>query len=399
MIEFLIGGGDQTTTGKSEALFRTSLGNFSMSSGKLTERKKIPIIYWSKWFDMDQWEGYTIDNCNLSYTCEITHDRSRVTNSSVLIFHASDVNKKNFVFPEQLKHSAWVYHDAEAPHSQSPDIINRMQYSMTYRLDSDFPWGYLQEQELLKVMETPKTQRSSVVKPKAPVAWIVSNCKASNYRHHYVKELMRYIDIDIYGHCMENTEWPASNPNAVNLISGYQFYLALENSNCKDYVTEKLSNAYLAGVVPIVDGPSDYGPFIPNTHSVIRVDDFNSPKELAKYLETLMANKELYNRYLEYKRPGGLSDRFKNTLQAYKNGQCGLCQLAYERHENLEGMYYPGKKIYLDNTCISSKHYSFKHSKALQIYIPLMLLLSVIVFFLLKKTRRFRKWTSVRTSE
>ncbi|CAO3649326.1 unnamed protein product [Mucor hiemalis] len=101
-----------------------------------SQQKEIPIIYWSKWFDLDQWEGYTIDNCNLGYTCKMTHNRSRVTNDSVLIFHASDVNKKNFVFPEQLKNSAWVYHDAEAPNFQSPDVINRMQYSMTYRLDS-----------------------------------------------------------------------------------------------------------------------------------------------------------------------------------------------------------------------------------------------------------------------
>ncbi len=355
----------------------------------------IPIIYWSKWFDLEQWEGYTIDNCNLNYTCKITHDQTQATDSSVLIFHASDINKRDFSFPQQQKNSAWVYHDAEAPHYQSLEVINKMQYSMTYRLDSDFPWGYFQGQDLLNRMERPPSIKK---KEKASIAWIVSNCKASNYRHHYVKELLRYIDIDIYGHCLNNKDWPTNITSTIDLISKYHFYLAIENSNCKDYVTEKLTNTYLAGVIPIVDGPSDYGPFIPNTHSVIKLDDFNHPKELANYIHHVLNNKTLYNSYLDYRKPNGLSTRFKHTLKTYEEGQCKLCQLAYERQSNMN-LYYPGKKIYLDNTCINSKHYSFKHSNTLLFYIPALLLILALSWFLLKKSRRFKKWTAVRTHE
>jgi hypothetical protein len=57
------------------------------------QKPVIPIIYWTKWFDMNQWEGYTIDKCNLLYTCKITHDRSKTTDTSVIIFHASDLTK------------------------------------------------------------------------------------------------------------------------------------------------------------------------------------------------------------------------------------------------------------------------------------------------------------------
>jgi hypothetical protein len=339
----------------------------------------IPIIYWTKWFNSDQWEGYAIDKCNLPYTCKITHNRTKVVDSSVLIFHASDMNDEKDM-PPLSKSRAWVYHNAEAP-KNTPKIIDQMQYSMTYRLDSDFPWGYLEKQSLLPVMETPLVQEGRMKKKAAPVAWIVSNCKASNYRDHYVKELSKWIDVDIYGHCMNNQVFP-DNTTTSDLISNYYFYLSMENSNCKDYVTEKLSNAYIAGVVPIVDGPSDYSPFIPNTRSVIRIDDFDTPKDLATYLKALLLDSNLYNEYLSYRRPDGLSDQFKNTLNAFEQGRCDLCTLAYQRHTNMS-LYYPGKKIYLDNTCVSHKHFSYRnYSDILTFYIPLLLLAFGLILFL-----------------
>lgn len=371
----------------------------------MDNKRTIPIIYWTKWFDTDQWEGYTIDTCNLPYTCKITHDRTKVKDSSVIIFHASDIKDNNNAekdMPPFLKTRAWVYHNAEAP-KNTPNIIDKMQYSMTYRLDSDFPWGYLEEKSLLSAMETPLLSERKK-KKKALVAWIVSNCKATNYRHHYVKELAKWIDVDIYGHCMNNQVYPA-NTSTIDLISNYYFYLSIENSNCKDYVTEKLSNAYLAGVVPIVDGPTDYRPFIPTTHSVIRMDDFDTPKELAAYLQKLLDNPALYEEYLSFRRPGGLSDEFKKTLRTFEQGRCDLCTLAYQRHTNMSLYAYPGKKIYLDNTCVSHKHFSYKYS--FNFYIPLLLLVFglVVAYYLLKnkhqwlRNRRFGTYKKTATTD
>lgn len=334
---------------------------------------------------MEQWEDFTIDDCNLPYTCKITHDRTKRVDSSVVIFHASDLDKTSKL-PPQDKDRAWVYHTAEAPH-YTPKEFHLMQYSMTYRLDSDFPWGYLDESSLLPVMESPITQ---VEKEKgASVAWIVSNCKASNDRHHYVKELSRWINVDIYGHCNNNKVFPP-NLSTVELVSKYQFYLSFENSNCKDYVTEKLSTAYLAGVIPIVDGPSDYGPFIPNTHAVIRTDDYGSPRELADYLHTLLHNKTMYNEYFSFRKPGGVSDRFKKTLKVFKQGQCNLCTLAYERHTDMS-LYSPGKKIYLDNTCVLHKHFNYKRLDVLSTYLFIILAAVTILFFLIKTYKKSRR--------
>ena len=39
----------------------------------------------------------------------------------------------------------------------------------------------------------------------APVAAFISNCKASNQRLEYLRELMQYIDVHSYGQCLHNT--------------------------------------------------------------------------------------------------------------------------------------------------------------------------------------------------
>lgn len=90
------------------------------------------------------------------------------------------------------------------------------------------------------------------------------------------------------------------------LNDDYKFYLAFENSNCKNYITEKLFvNALGRNILPIVMGapPEDYEISAPY-HSYIHVDDFASPKELAEYLKILDENDDLYNSYFKWKGTG-----------------------------------------------------------------------------------------------
>merc|ERR1711894_870320 len=67
------------------------------------------------------------------------------------------------------------------------------------------------------------------------------------------------------------------------LIQEYKFYLAFENSICRDYVTEKFFQRMKQGIVPVVFGGADYSSIAP-THSYIDVKDFDTPKDLADYL-------------------------------------------------------------------------------------------------------------------
>ena len=73
------------------------------------------------------------------------------------------------------------------------------------------------------------------------VAWIVSNCHGNNARQKYAKELQKYITVDIYGNCGTKKCPRSTETECFEMLNrDYKFYLAFENSNCKDYVTEKL---------------------------------------------------------------------------------------------------------------------------------------------------------------
>lgn len=130
--------------------------------------------------------------------------------------------------------------------------------------------------------------------------------------------------MDIYGYC-GNLHCPRSQSDKCFEIldTDYKFYLAFENSNCKDYITEKFFvNALSRRVLPIVMGarPEDYAAVAPYK-SYIHVDEFASPKELADYLHILDTNDELYNGYFKWKGTG----EFINTYF-----WCRVCAMLHD---------------------------------------------------------------------
>jgi len=138
------------------------------------------------------------------------------------------------------------------------------------------------------------------------VAWFVSNCGAKNGRLQYAQELAKYISVDIYGAC-GNLKCSRSNAQCFQMLdTDYKFYLAFENSNCQDYITEKFFvNGLGHNVIPIVMGarPEDYANVAPH-NSYIHVDQFKGPEELAEYLHELDKDDVKYNQYFQWKGTG-----------------------------------------------------------------------------------------------
>ncbi|XP_022110763.1 alpha-(1,3)-fucosyltransferase 6-like [Acanthaster planci] len=143
------------------------------------------------------------------------------------------------------------------------------------------------------------------------VLWMGSNCGITSWpRLKFVEKLQSYIPVDMYGRCGNLTCEPRSSPKCnEELVRKYKFYLALENSECEEYITEKMwDRTLLLGVVPIVYGASrkDYEEFLP-PNSFIYVGDYNTVKELADYLKLLDSRPDLYAKYFEWKYKGRVS--------------------------------------------------------------------------------------------
>jgi alpha-1,3-fucosyltransferase len=130
---------------------------------------------------------------------------------------------------------------------------------MTYRWDSDVvaPYGYVRpiasiplhpSEDQIKVYLSNNHSKVNYAKGKTKMAvWFVSNCEmVVSSRNELVKELQKYITIDVYGTCgnmtcpKKNDESYESSEECRDLAAAkHKFYLSLENSLCRDYVTEK----------------------------------------------------------------------------------------------------------------------------------------------------------------
>lgn len=127
---------------------------------------------------------------------------------------------------------------------------------------------------------------------------------------------MEEIKVDSYGSCLNNRQgYVERMTDNVDAYKKYKFVLAIENSNCKDYVTEKLVKAVESGSIPIIAGRSgrpDYRRFMPE-HSYINIYDYKTIKDLATDLKRIGSNKTLYESYLWYKKHGKNIEQFRQA--------------------------------------------------------------------------------------
>ena len=111
------------------------------------------------------------------------------------------------------------------------------------------------------------------------------------------------------------------------------------------YITEKFFyNGLQSGSVPVVSGAprKHYEKFAPAS-SFIHVDDFDSVKLLAAYLNHLMVNESAYKKYFDwYKLEENLRENLILTDEKSEAGE-GLCKLCQSMHDirNGVGLEYP----------------------------------------------------------
>ena len=129
---------------------------------------------------------------------------------------------------------------------------------------------------------------------------MISHCTDDAGRYKVIEKLKSYIDIDVYGRCGKPDPCKGGYLYCNELPASYSFYLALENSDCRDYVTEKYWRAIMRGQLPIVAWKYSMTDLVlPNSY--INVYDFEDLDAAGAYIKKVSENKTLYNSYFKWK--------------------------------------------------------------------------------------------------
>jgi alpha-1,3-fucosyltransferase len=269
-------------------------------------------------------------NCNGGkFKCFATSNKLYINHSSAVVFDAwMNLYKEiplalKLVHPDIRPEQWWIYYNRESTQRSKKWDLSLydpvFNWTMTYKLDSDIVYRYS-----IPIPGRYEDGYNSSVnylqgRNKTAVAFI-SNCYIP--RLDFIEDLREYIDVDIFGKCGEHCH----GTECWSVITNYKFYLAFENSLCKDYITEKTySNSFSHLIIPVIlSGANLSNPVVIPPNSYISVTDFSTVKELAKYLKYVGSNEVLYNEYFKWRDYWNIIDQY-----TYKNPFCSICEKLY----------------------------------------------------------------------
>jgi len=299
----------------------------------------VPIIlWWSNDFfpHVEVAKKYTEIECSSSGNkCLVTQNKTilnTINNKRFvsLMFYGSNFDVEDIPLPKKDNHLWALFHE-ESPlnsylltHNDSAAVFN---FSATYKRSSDFPLtlqhypskNYIVNQSPVSIVDKNRYRKQGF----APIVYLQSHCGVPSDRDAYVIELMKYIDVDSYGSCLNNKLFKnislhdtseMHNEQVYEELSKYKFHIAFENAICDDYITEKLTRAFHLGSVPVYKGSKFVRDFAPSENSVILADDFSSPENLARYLKMLDKQDAAYLKHLDFKDLSEIPNKYLDGL-------------------------------------------------------------------------------------
>lgn len=340
-----------------------------------TSEDGLPLVLW--WYDelysgiYDNQDSHEF-GCPSGASCIATKDRSVLSSNRdmAIMIYGTDFKISEAPFPRKPNH-AWALLHEESPQNnyviQHQEAISQFNYTATFQRTSHYPLTtqalpsieYLTEREPIPVDEKNRMRKAGM----APVFYLQSNCDVPSDRDRYVKELMKYIQVDSYGTCLNNIQFSdkklantvteMNSKELLKIAANYKFHLAFENAICNDYITEKFFRPLHVGSIPVYHGSPSAREWAPNDHSIIMVSDYASPERLAVFLEYLDTHDDAYVNYLSYRETGidnkMLLDEMKNrdygktkNMDHFVSGfECFVCdQLTSIRNDKKNGKYF-----------------------------------------------------------
>lgn len=328
-----------------------------------------------------------IENCPVR--CEWKgYNEHDIGNSQVLFYHSDLPKSKTPIIPLPGQAVASIGHE--------PTFDNYAKWrnaSFTARLDFTVHWGrgsdvpvhfyYFDALEFGKdpgewwKLAQPQLQWKNItthwkfgtgvpVEDRLVSAVVGTNCKTLE-RYTFLKRFSELMGVASYGNCLNNADGDHKKvkhkthkllgdisevmQQKLDFIERHPFHLALESTNLDaGFVTEKVFQCLLAGVVPIYWGPSDVINMVP-PESIINYADFRSVEELVRHVKKVASSEELYFKYHKWRYELNVAQYFEWTkLENRINAPCRVCQYFHSHwqtfvtHENRKDRLYWDEK-------------------------------------------------------
>ena len=172
---------------------------------------------------------------------------------------------------------------------------------------------------------------------------VISHCPTQSKRSKVIAALKKYVPVHVYGHCGDSDIdltkrdcFRSCNHTCMReIFRQYKYYLAFENSLCKDYITEKLYKVLDLPIIPVVYGGANYSDHLP-ANSYINVLDFQRAKQLSIFLTTVASSADKYLSYFKWRRDYQVVESTKVCkkktpwLDVDPQAFCNLCEFLHK---------------------------------------------------------------------
>ncbi|KAE9420421.1 hypothetical protein Angca_005790 [Angiostrongylus cantonensis] len=316
-------------------------------------KKKVVIYAATRFFGMEITTERFLSKCrSTAGFCRISSNPADLNISDAILFHNADFSSEAVPLARNPSrpHILW---SLESPTNDyfkpGPHFVN---WTMTFRRDADiwYPYGHFRELKYSKSIDFDEIWKSKNSAKTA--AWLASNCFTMNMRTNLIDAMQnKGLKIDRYGRCgspppeCDGVD-KQQHPCVVELLRPYKFYIALENSNCIDYVTEKFYESLISRMtVPIVLKRKTYVDIGAPPTSFIALDDFETLDDMIKFVNEVAIDKEKYLKY----------HTWRSSIEAIPehNDETGFCELCRRLQLNSLGFTsYPDvRQWHANNQC------------------------------------------------
>ena len=280
-----------------------------------------------------------------SSDCYLTVGDEDYISSHVVLFVAPALGRRRP--PPKLPGQIWIFYNLESPIMFSMDLSswnNLFNWTVTHRRDSDVHHGYAEYKPFKDKELRNKRMPNISDQSHFNIGWMVSNCKTPSKREEFVKLMKRNsnakLQFNILGACGKQKCSKSKFQECLRkFMKSNDFYLAFENSLCKDYITEKVMNIYAHNldIVPVVRGPSEQNNIYLPPNSFINTQELDGVVNVMNTIHSVGSENEHYTSKFHSRQFGEFD--INNSKRVW----CDLCNRLHSNRVN-----YTHHRIYHD---------------------------------------------------